>query len=105
MNHVLDTPRCPNNNLRSSLKSGHIITDTGASNAGMAVNGHKITNGDNDFLDLLGQLAGGCKDQCLACLEIGIKFLEYRDGEGSGLSGSRLRLGNDIGTCKERSAP
>ena len=101
MNHILDTPRCPNNNLRSGLKSGHIITNTGASNAGMAVNGHEIANGDNNFLDLLGQLASRCKDQCLTCLEIGIKFLEDRDGEGSGLSGSRLCLGNDIGTCKE----
>ncbi len=71
----------------------------------MAVDGHEITNGDNDFLDLLGQLARRCKDQCLACLEIWIKLLEDRYGEGSGLSGSRLRLGNDIGTCKERSAP
>ena len=98
MNHILDTPRCPNNNLRSSLKSGHIFTNTGASNAGMAVDGHEITNGDNDFLNLLGQLACRCKNQCLACLEIGVNFLEDRNGEGSGLSGSRLRLGNDIGT-------
>ena len=98
MNHILNTSRCPDNNMRSSLKSRHIITDTGASNAGMAVDGHEIANGDDDFLNLLGQLARRCKNQCLACLEIGVKFLEDRDGEGSSLSGSRLRLGNDIGT-------
>ena len=105
MNHILDTPRGPNNNLRPSLKSGHVVTNTRASNAGMTVDGHEITNGDNDLLNLLGQLACRCKNQCLACLEIGVKFLKDRDGEGSGLSGSRLRLGNDIGTWKERSAP
>ena len=71
----------------------------------MAVDRHEITNSDNNFLNLLGQLAGRCKNQCLACLEIRVNFLEDRNGEGSGLSSSRLRLGNDIGTWKQRSAP
>ena len=44
----------------------------------MAVDGHGITDGDNNFLNLLGQLACRCKNQCLACLEVGIKFLEDR---------------------------
>ena len=98
MNHILDTPRCPNNNVGSSLKSSHIVTNTGAANAGMAVDGHEITNSDNNFLNLLGQLACWRKNQCLACLEIWVNFLEDRNGEGSGLSSAGLRLGNDIGT-------
>ena len=42
----------------------------------MAVDGHEITNGDNTFLNFLGQLACRCKNQCLACLKIGVNFLE-----------------------------
>jgi hypothetical protein len=49
---------------------------------------HEITDGDNDLLDLLGQLAGGGEDEGLAGLDVGVDFLEGRDGEGGSLSGT-----------------
>ena len=42
----------------------------------MAVDAHEITDGDNTFLNLLGQLACRCKNQCLTCLEVGVGLLE-----------------------------
>ena len=42
----------------------------------MAVDEYEIINGDKTFLSLLGQLACWCKNQCLACLEVGVDFLE-----------------------------
>ena len=42
----------------------------------MAVDGHEITNGDNTFLNSLGRLSCRCKNQCLACLEVGVYLLE-----------------------------
>ena len=42
----------------------------------MAVDGYEITNGDNTFLNFLGQLACRCKNQCLACLEIRVDLRE-----------------------------
>jgi hypothetical protein len=62
----------------------------------VALEGHEVTNGNNDLLDLLGQLTGGGKDQSLASLQVGVDLLQGGDGEGSGLSGTGLGLSNDI---------
>lgn len=58
LNHILDTARGTNDNLRSLLERLHVVTDTGASNAGMALYIHKITNGNNHLLNLLSQFTG-----------------------------------------------
>ncbi len=73
--HVLDTAWSSDYNLGSSLESLHIISDAGASNASVAVDGHEVSDGNDDFLDLLSQFAGGCKDQSLAGLHVGIQLL------------------------------
>lgn len=57
---------------------------------------HEIANGNNDLLDLLSKLTGGCEDESLAGLEVGINLLEARDRECGSLSGARLRLSDDI---------
>lgn len=64
----------------------------------MALNVHEVTDGNNDLLDLLSQFTGWCKDQSLALLDVGVKLLEDGDGEGGGLSGTRLSLGNNVVT-------
>ena len=63
----------------------------------MALDADEVAECDNNLLDLLGQLTGRSKDQRLAGLDVLINFLQNRDGESGGLSGTRLRLGNDIG--------
>lgn len=82
--------------MNTVLKNLHVITDNGSTNAGMALDVHKVTDGDNDLLDLLSQLTSGSKDQSLALLDAKIDLLENGDGEGSGLAGSGLSLGNNI---------
>lgn len=96
LDHVLDTAGCADNDLGAVLEGLHVVTDGGAANAGVALDVHEVTDGDNDLLDLLGQLAGGGEDEGLAGLDVGVDLLEGGDGEGGGLSSSGLGLGNDI---------
>ena len=67
----------------------------------MAVDRHEVTDGNDDLLDLLSQLAGWRKDQGLASLDIGVKLLKIGDGE---CSSAGLGLGNNVGSCVMRSA-
>jgi hypothetical protein len=96
LDHVVDTSGGTDNDLRTVLEGLHVVTDRSTTNAGVAGNIHEVTDGDNDLLDLLGQLTGGGEDERLAGLDVGVDLLEGGDGEGSGLSGTRLRLRNDI---------
>lgn len=97
LDHVVDTTGGADNDLRTILKGLHVITDVGATNTGVALNAHEVTNGDNDLLDLLSQLAGGGQDEGLAGLQVGVDLLQSRDGESGSLSGSGLGLSNNVG--------
>lgn len=96
LDHVVDTTRGSNNDVRAILEGLHVITNAGATNAGVALNVHEVTDGDNDLLDLLGKLTGGSKDQGLAGLDGRVDLLENGDREGSGLAGTRLGLSDNI---------
>jgi len=82
------------------LESLHVITDAGTTNAGVALDVHEVTDGNNNLLDLLGQFTSWGKDQSLALLDVGVKLLQDGDRESGGLSGTRLGLRNDIVTFK-----
>ncbi len=69
LDHVVDTAGGSDNDLGAVLEGLHVIANTGSTNAGVALNVHEVTNGDNDLLDLLGQLAGGGEDKSLALLD------------------------------------
>lgn len=97
LDHVVDTAGGTNDDLGAVLEGLHVLTDVGSTDTGMAVDVHEVTNGDDDLLDLLGQLTGGSEDKGLASLEVGVDLLEGRDGESSSLSSTRLGLGNDVG--------
>ena len=92
----MDTAGGTNDDLGAVLEGLHVLTDAGATNAGVALNVHEVADGDDDLLDLLGQLAGGGENEGLARLEVGVDLLQDRDGESRGLSGTGLGLGNDI---------
>lgn len=98
LDHVVDTAGGADNDLGAVLKSLHVITNAGATNAGVALDVHEVANGDNDLLDLLGQLTSGGKDEGLALLDVGVDLLQNRDGEGGSLASTGLGLGNDIVT-------
>lgn len=76
LDHVLDTARCTNNDLWAILESLHVLANIGTANASVALNAHEVTNGDNDFLNLLSQLTGWGKDKSLAGLEVGVDLLK-----------------------------
>ena len=96
LDHVVDTAGGTNNNLRAVLEGLHVVADTGTTNAGVALDFHEVTNGNNNLLDLLSKLTGGGEDKSLAGLDAGVDLLEGGDGEGSRLTGTGLGLGNDI---------
>ena len=80
--------------MHSSLKSTNVITDGGTSDAGMDLEFHVVSEGNNDLLDLLGELTSGCEDEGLAFAEFGVEFGEGSDGEGGGFT---LLGGTEIG--------
>ena len=98
INHVMNTAGGSNDHLGAFLESFHVLTDTSTTNASMALDIHKISNCDDNLLDLLSELSGGCKDQSLALLDVGFNLLENRDGESSSLSRTRLGLSDHIMT-------
>jgi hypothetical protein len=88
LDHVLDTTRGTDNNLRAFLKSLHIITNACTTNACMTLNVHEVSDSNNNLLDLLSQFTGRSENQSLALLDVGVKLLQDRDGESCGLSGT-----------------
>jgi len=92
----VDTTWSTNNDLWTILKSLHVITNTGTTNACVALNVHEVTNGNDDLLNLLSQLTSWGKDQGLALLDVWVQLLEDGDGESGSLSGTRLSLSNNI---------
>ena len=94
----MDTTRSTNDDLGAVLESLHVLADTGATNAGVALNVHEITDSNDDLLDLLRQLTGGGEDKSLARLQVRVDLLQDGDREGSRLSGTGLGLRNDIVT-------
>ena len=96
LDHVLDTAGGTDDDLRAVLEGLHVITNAGATNAGVAFDVHEVANGDNNLLNLLGKLTGGSKDQGLACLDSRVDLLKDGDRESGRLASTRLGLGNDI---------
>lgn len=95
----MDTARGTDDDLRAVLEGLHVVTNAGATNAGVALDVHEVTDGNDDLLDLLSKLTGGGEDQSLARLDVGVDLLQDGDREGGGLAGTRLGLGNDIVAC------
>lgn len=101
LDHIVDTTRGSDHDLGAVLEGLHVIANTGSTNAGVALDVHEVADGDNDLLDLLGQLAGGSKDQGLALLHTGVDLLENGNGESSRLASTGLGLGDHIVTLDD----
>lgn len=100
LDHVLDTAGGTDNDLGTVTESSHVLTDVGTTDTGVALKTlHEVTDGNNDLLDLLGQLTSGGKDQSLAALDLDVDLLQSGDGEGGSLTSTRLGLSDDIVTC------
>jgi hypothetical protein len=96
LDHVVDTAGGTDDDLRAVLEGLHVITDAGAANAGVALNVHEVTDGNDDLLNLLSKLTSRSEDQSLASLDLGVELLENGDGESSGLASTGLSLSNNV---------
>lgn len=99
LDHVVDTAGGTDDHLGALTESGHVLTDVGTTDTGMALDAHEVTDGNNNLLDLLGQLTGGGEDQGLAGLDVGVDLLEGRDGESGSLARTGLGLSDHITAC------
>ena len=96
VNHVDDSTWSTNNNLDTGLEGLNVAAHGSTTDGGMDGDFQVQTNGGDDLLDLQGQLSGGGQDQSLGGLEILINVLQSRDGEGGGLTGTRLGLSQNV---------
>lgn len=94
----MDTAGGANNDLGTILNRLDVVTNGGATNASVGIDVHEVADGDDNLLDLLGQLTGGGKNESLALLELGIDVLKDRDGEGGSLASTGLSLGDNVAT-------
>ena len=92
--------RLTDNNVLSGVELPHVLPDGGAANAGVTLGPHVVTQRHHNLLDLLSQLPGGGQEEGLALPQVGVDLLQDSDGEGRGLTGSRLSLGDNIHALK-----
>ena len=96
VDHIVHTTGGTDDDVNTLLQLAHVLTDVGPTDASVAFNVHIVTESDDDLLDLLSELAGGCEDESLSALDREVEFLEDGDGEGCGLASTGLGLGDDI---------
>jgi hypothetical protein len=82
VDHIKDTTWGTNDNVDSSLEGTNVVTDGGSSDARVDLNVHVVSQGDDNLLNLLGQLTSWGKNQSLAFAELGIKGGKSTDGKG-----------------------
>jgi hypothetical protein len=61
--------------VRSITELGDILADCSATDTSVAVDIDEVSEGDDDLLDLLSQLASRSKDECLGLLDRGVNLL------------------------------
>jgi hypothetical protein len=78
--------------VRALVEAGNVLTNGGTTDTGVAVDVEVVTKGDDDLLDLLGELTGGSKDKSLGLLDGGVN-LESRSALLIGIPLENLRAG------------
>lgn len=101
-NHIEYSTGSTGNDVLPIFELLDILSDTGTTDTGVALNVHIISQRENDVLNLNGQFTSGREDQGLTFSDRRIDRLENRDTEGGGLTGTGLRLSDDIPTGNDR---
>ena len=84
-------------NLDSSFfKDFSVFSGVSSSDAASGVDFKKLTEAENDFVDLLSKLSGWGQNDSLTVGRLWIDGLENTDGESGGLAGTGLGLGNGV---------
>lgn len=77
LHHVNDTSRCTNNNVYSLRKGLLIGLDVSSSGTAVNLGTDEFAEADHHALDLMGQLTGRSKDQCLDVVVADINTVQY----------------------------
>mmetsp|Transcript_14782 Transcript_14782/g.25605 ORF Transcript_14782/g.25605 Transcript_14782/m.25605 type:complete len:510 (-) Transcript_14782:111-1640(-) len=102
VDEIVDTTRGTDDQMRRvGLENPDILRHAGATNASVALELHVITQGLDDLLDLLGQLAGGSENHGLHFRHGGVDILQASDDKGCGLAHTGLCLRNGIAAHDE----
>lgn len=80
VDHVVDSAWGTDDDVDTLLELGDGIADGGTTDGGEALDVHVVTEGDEDLVDLLGELTGRSKDESLNLLEVDVNLLENGDG-------------------------
>lgn len=96
--NVMDTAGGTDNDVDTSVDGSSVLLNGGTTDTGVADDTEGVTETQNDFLDLKSKLTGGSKQKSLGLSDAQVNVLENRDGEGSGLTGTRLSLSKNIVT-------
>lgn len=102
LHHVVDTAGGTDNDVgATSLELLNVVFDNSATDAGLNLDVHVLTDGVDDVSDLHGQLTGGSDNERLAvvgnaALGVSVNALENTDGESTSLTGTGLSLGDGV---------
>mmetsp|Transcript_25987 Transcript_25987/g.72783 ORF Transcript_25987/g.72783 Transcript_25987/m.72783 type:complete len:345 (+) Transcript_25987:407-1441(+) len=94
--HIVHTAGGADHNVDTSLEDAGILTDTGATHTGMALDLEVVTQGTHNLLDLLGKLTSGGQDQALALSQVVVQVVQDTSTESRSLSSTGLSLLDDI---------
>eukprot|EP01084_Bolivina_argentea_P016198 30326_1 len=104
LDHVGDAAGGADGDDDASLELLEVLLDAGSADESVAEGlglGEVLTNLGDDLVGLLGKLASGGEDKALQVAVAEVQTLEEADGEGTGLAGTRLGLGDDVTTTDE----
>ena len=88
VDHIENPAGCPDDDVHAALELAHVVTDIGATDAGVALNLHVVAKGQADLLDLLCQLACRCQDEGLAVRLSVVNLLQDAHAESGSLAGA-----------------
>jgi hypothetical protein len=94
--HVKDPTGRSRDNVLAIVEFLDVFSKRGATNAGMALDIHVVTEGEDDRLNLSCQLSSRRENEDLGLSHGRVEALESRNRKRRRLSGSRLGLGNDV---------
>jgi hypothetical protein len=74
VDHVKHTAGGTDNDVGPLVELGNVLADSGTADTGMAVDVEVVAEGNDDLLDLLGELTGGGEDERLGLLDRGVNL-------------------------------
>ena len=79
INHIVHTTRRTDNHLGTVTEASHVLTHVSATNAGVALDVHVVTESHHDILDLLSQFTSGGQYKSLNSLKVWVDTLQDSD--------------------------